>query len=116
MVSCATTGCWRHDRNQKELCIKFHRFPKNNEIRLKWVKDCKQDDLLPADVVRVCSEYSDETDCLRDLKNELFIIPVKLKLKPEAVPYLNLIANIRVLNHIKYNDERILRSEMFVRK
>ena len=111
MVCCAVVGCSNHDRQQKELGIKFHRFPKDNQVRLKWINACKRADSFSPDVARVCSMHFDKSDYLRDLKAELMNDLVKLNLKPDAVPHLNMPGSSGNLNQIVSNDDRRARAE-----
>lgn len=90
MVCCAIGGCTNHGRHQKELGILFHRFPKNAEIRLRWINACKRSDQFNSDIARVCSAHFDESDYIRDLQNELLSLPLRRKLKLDAIPHLNL--------------------------
>ena len=79
-----------HDRHQKGLGINFHCFPKDNEIKSKWINACKRTDSFTVHIARVCSVHFDESDYIRDLKSELLNLPKKHVLKPNAVPHLNL--------------------------
>lgn len=84
MVCCAVAGCSNHVRHQKDLDIKFHRFPKNSEIKLKWINACKRADSFSVDNARVCSVHFDDLDYIRDLKSELLNLPIRRILRPEA--------------------------------
>lgn len=54
MECCAIAGCSRHLRQQKDLGIIFHSFPKNNEIRLRWITAWKRTDKFLVDTACVC--------------------------------------------------------------
>lgn len=105
MVCCAIAGCTHHTRHQKELGFTFHRFPKNKELRLKWIHACKRADSFSVNEARVCSEHFDDSDYLRDLKSELLNLPAKRVLKPDAVPHLNLPVSSVVACKEKINDK-----------
>ncbi|XP_067014525.2 uncharacterized protein [Anabrus simplex] len=89
MVICAVAGCSNHDRHQKDLDIKFHRFPRNSEIQLKWINACKRANSFTVGNARVCSVHFDDSDYIRDLKHELLNLPIRRVLRPEAVPHLH---------------------------
>lgn len=59
----------------------FHAFPKNLELRKKWIKFCN---LKPSDdesKFQVCSDHFSESDYEEDLKAKLLSNTVKRKLK-----------------------------------
>lgn len=108
-------SCSFQDRQQKESSIKFHRFPKDSEIKCKWINNCRRSDLFSVRVVRVCSTHFDENNSLHDLNSKLLNLLMKL-IKTDAIPHLNLPEYSTVLNHfmLHYNciiwvDERNVR-------
>lgn len=69
----------------------YHRFPQDSESRKKWVQACKRNDgLLNPLTALVCSNHFRPSDYERDLKNELLGLPLRNRLKKEAVPSLKL--------------------------
>lgn len=68
----------------------FHRFPRDKEVRLKWINACNRLDALNPDTGRVCSEHFKESDYVRYLKNELLNLPLKRILKADAGPTFKL--------------------------
>ena len=71
----------------KEQTVVYHQFPLNEEVRKKWIVACKRDDKnLNPSTASVCSTHFLSTDYERDLRNELLGIPIRKKLKKNAVP------------------------------
>ena len=80
---CAVALC----SSPKEQTVVYHRFPLNEEVRKKWIVACKRDDKnLNPSTASVCSTHFLSTDYERDLRNELLGIPIRKKLKKNAVP------------------------------
>uniref|UniRef100_A0A0A9WNX9 THAP domain-containing protein 6 n=1 Tax=Lygus hesperus TaxID=30085 RepID=A0A0A9WNX9_LYGHE len=88
MVCCAIAGCTNHGRHRKYKGIRFYQFPKNPELKAKWIIACGRADPLNVSTANVCSVHFQDSDYQRDLKNELLKLPLKLRLKPDAVPNL----------------------------
>ncbi|XP_014290999.2 THAP domain-containing protein 3 [Halyomorpha halys] len=64
---CIANGC-RNRRTSPSLTgITFHRFPKNEYLREKWVKATKRGDWQPSEYSRLCSEHFLEEDFNRTL-------------------------------------------------
>lgn len=64
----------------------YHRFPKNVSVQRSWISRCKREDNINVDSARICSDHFLADDYVRDLKNELLGLPVRKRLKPDAVP------------------------------
>ena len=47
MVHCVAFGCSNGEKATKERGVSFHRFPRNDETRRKWVVALKLNKLLP---------------------------------------------------------------------
>lgn len=92
MVSCAVSCCKQYKKNKTNSSngIILHSFPKDEELRAKWVNACRRVVRFNPDTCRVCSEHFDENDYVRDLYAELLNINRKKKLKNDAVPHLKL--------------------------
>lgn len=83
MVEGCRNAAFKTRTNDKS--VKYHSFPKNEEMRLKWIKALRRsDDWVPDNTSYVCSEHFQSTDFERDLKAELLNLPPKKILKPEG--------------------------------
>ena len=71
MVGCSAIGC-SNNSNDKELS--FHRLPKNNETRKKWLQMMKRVDIVEGQKVVLCSAHFVSDDFKRDLKVKTLII------------------------------------------
>lgn len=109
MVCCAVAGCINSCRLQKKLNFIWHRFPKDNETRQKWINTCRRADSFSVDSARICSVHFDDSDYLRDLKSELLNLPPKRVLKPSSVPHLNLPVVSATTTVEKPSDDRKVR-------
>jgi len=70
--------------------IKYHSFPKNSySIQQIWMKACNRD-FHSIKNAKICSRHFTPESYERDLRNELLGIPVRKKLKHDAVPTLHL--------------------------
>ncbi|KRT83134.1 hypothetical protein AMK59_3135 [Oryctes borbonicus] len=73
--------------------ITFHRFPKakvSKTARAEWIRRCQRADKFNPDTSQICSIHFCETDYERDLQNELLNLPIKKRLKKDAIPTLYL--------------------------
>jgi hypothetical protein len=105
---CAVAIC----SNPKDDSTFYHRFPKNNELRKKWVLACKRDDQFNPSTSTVCSNHFLPTDYERDFRNELLGLPVKKRLQKEAFPTINIHPNSSTkLSTVKIQEERKKRVE-----
>ena len=44
MPNCAVFGCDNYTRKTKGMAVKYHSFPKDNELSAKWIIACKRQD------------------------------------------------------------------------
>ena len=65
---CAVFGCFS---NGKKKEVSFYRFPRDEEIRQKWIHSCKRRDNFNTATHRICSKHFANTAYRRDLKHEL---------------------------------------------
>jgi hypothetical protein len=105
---CAVAIC----SNPKDDSILYHRFPKNKELRKKWIVACKREDQFNPSTSTVCSNHFLPTDYERDLRNELLGLPVKKRLRKDAFPtvYINPNSSTK-LSSVKIQEERRTRIE-----
>ena len=71
--------------------VKFFRFPKDQEIRAKWIEICKKTDNFNADNALICSVHFSTEDYADDMKSRLLGIKPpqnKRTLNDDAVPKL----------------------------
>ncbi len=102
---CAVAIC----SNSKDNSTLYHRFPKNKELRKKWVVACKREDQFNPSTSTVCSNHFLPTDYERDLRNELLGLPVKKRLRKDAFPTVNI--NPTKLSSVKIQEEKMKRIE-----
>jgi len=79
---CAVAVC----HSPKGEGISYHRFPKDPNLRQKWINACLRKDAFRPDFAQVCSQHFIDDDFDRDLRNELLGLPTKRKLKASAIP------------------------------
>lgn len=86
---CAVRGC-RSARVKNNKDIRFHRFPKDEELKQKWIALCG----MPRNCSGyICSLHFESTAFERNLKYELLGLPVPpacIRFKQGAVPTLHL--------------------------
>ena len=88
---CAVFGCNSNSGRNGDLI--FHTFPKNEELRKKWIHLCKREGRINANSSRICSLHFESSAYARNLQYELLGIPLPRKLvrlKDDAVPILSL--------------------------
>ena len=88
-VVCAVATC----PSPKDNDTTYHRFPKDNEFRQKWLIACKRADKINPNTSTVCSQHFKADNYERDLKNELLGLPLRKRLKPGAIPSENLLSS-----------------------
>ena len=84
--SCSAYGC--SNRSAKGGPQSFHRFPKNQELRRKWIVAAKREKFEPSEYSCICSDNflpSDYNFCPSSDKN-FSAANCKPVLKPDAVP------------------------------
>lgn len=95
---CTVATCHNSAQKTTGSGIIYHSFPKNASIRAIWVQRCKREGKWNPDSCSVCSTHFKESDYQRDLKSELLNIPIKKRLKADAVPSVNLPQSSSVSN------------------
>lgn len=88
MPNCgAVYGCYSNYRNNNG--ITFHRCPKNDEVKKKWISLCRRQDPINGNRAVICSLHFDPNAYERDLKYELLNLPVPehlVRIKEGALP------------------------------
>ena len=87
-ANCAVRGCGSNYRH-KLPNISFHPFPKDVELRKKWMEVCQTKENPSS--VRVCSRHFKDDDFERILRYELLNLPVpknRKTLKTGRIPTL----------------------------
>ncbi|XP_067134736.1 THAP domain-containing protein 2-like [Centruroides vittatus] len=90
MPNCCVAVCENYNQKTKGSNVIYHSFPKHPTLRSKWIHACKQEDKVNVENATVCSAHFLKDDYERDLKAEFLNIPSRRRLKPDAVPSLNL--------------------------
>ena len=86
-IACSVRGCGNTSRQRDKCRSFFHTFPvKDKELCAEWVRRCRNLTIGNMHNARVCSDHFTPEDYLRDLKHELLNLPLRKKLKPDAVP------------------------------
>lgn len=107
--SCAVADCPNlSNKTKSDSAIIYHAFPKDKCIRAAWVAKCKRKDKINGQFARVCSEHFTREDYVRDLENELLGLPLRRKLKPEAIPSVFPLRSVP--NPKVRNNDRIIRN------
>lgn len=86
MVYCAAFGC--HNDSKKERNVSFHRFPKNENLRKRWIAKLSRENFEISKHTVLCSEHFEPTCFERDLGAELLGTKPKSTLKSDAIPTL----------------------------
>ncbi|GLV44833.1 uncharacterized protein CBL_14596 [Carabus blaptoides fortunei] len=91
MPRCFVTNCGNYYSKTKSTDVIYHVFPNCKKLAIQWMILCaKETQGQPPKYARVCSNHF-SSDCYqRDLQHELLGLPIRKKLKPEAVPDLHL--------------------------
>ncbi|XP_014287938.1 THAP domain-containing protein 1 [Halyomorpha halys] len=97
-----------NDQNEK---ITLHRFPKKPELRNIWLEKCQKKGNWNVDYGYICSEHFLKDDFKRDLQAELLGYKGRRKLKPFAVPSLNLPGGNTIINKIPSEIEVLCEKE-----
>jgi len=85
---CAVAQC-RNTSNDKakQPDLIHHRFPTRNPTLTKtWLHFCRRKDAVNVHNARICSNHFQHSDYERDMEHELLGLPLRKKLKPDAVP------------------------------
>lgn len=83
---CTVAVCTNSHSKTKQDGVIYHSFPRDPEMRSKWVRLCGRKGKWNPDSCSICSEHFLPEDYERDLKAELLNLPSKKKLKISAVP------------------------------
>ena len=88
--SCAVAECKNHvARGQRPPGLILHFFPpKSSPVFKMWVNNCKRAEQFNRNTDVVCSDHFLLSACQRDLQNELLGLPLRRRLKKDAVPTL----------------------------
>ncbi|XP_042241302.1 uncharacterized protein LOC121878935 isoform X2 [Homarus americanus] len=92
---CYVTGCISNYRHHDKSLI-FHRFPKDEKLREKWVLLCRPQNYINPDTARICNHHFKLSDYERTLKYELLQLPTpknQIRLKRGTLPTLMLPAS-----------------------
>lgn len=92
MPQCFVSNCTNYyGKTRGKEKVMYHIFPTKHELAAKWSILCgyKKDFKAPP-YARVCSEHFSPNCYQRDLQHELLGLPLRKKLKAEAVPNRNL--------------------------
>nr|CAD7206195.1 unnamed protein product [Timema douglasi] len=84
VASCSAYNC--QERYVKGGDITFHSFPKNEELKKKWVLLTRRQNFIPTQASKLCSKHF-TSDCFdNDSQCQSTTIRKKTKLKQDAVP------------------------------
>uniref|UniRef100_A0A1B6C7I1 THAP-type domain-containing protein n=1 Tax=Clastoptera arizonana TaxID=38151 RepID=A0A1B6C7I1_9HEMI len=83
---CTVAVCNNSHAKTKGKGVKYYHFPKDPEVRSRWVHLCRREGKWNPDSCLVCSEHFLPEDYERDLKSELLNLPIKRRLKKTAIP------------------------------
>lgn len=92
MPQCFVSNCSNYyGKTRGKVKVMYHIFPTKPELVAKWSVLCgyKKDFKAPP-YARVCSEHFGPNSYQRDLQHELLGLPLRKKLKADAVPNRNL--------------------------
>uniref|UniRef100_A0A6P7GX03 Uncharacterized protein LOC114343956 n=1 Tax=Diabrotica virgifera virgifera TaxID=50390 RepID=A0A6P7GX03_DIAVI len=91
MPQCYVSTCSNYyGKTRGNTKIIYHMLPTAPEMISQWIKVCRTDFEPPPLHARVCSEHFSENCYQRDLQHELLGLPLRKKLKYDAIPDLNL--------------------------
>ena len=79
MVGCSAWGCSKRSGRDK---VTFHRFPKDTEIRQKWINAVNRENFNPSLNTALCSDHFEANSFVEELDKPL----VRRRLYPEAIP------------------------------
>ena len=91
---CYVAGC--DSIYGKKANVLLHVFPKDEELRRKWINLCARKGTITPATPKICSRHFDQAMYERNLKYELLALPVpnqQKRLKPGALPTLYLPKN-----------------------
>ena len=74
--NCAAFNCFTDKNKDSDKHILLHRFPKNENLRKRWIYLCVRKDRINVANARVCSLHFDRDSYKRNMKYGLLCIPV----------------------------------------
>lgn len=87
MPQCFVTNCGNYyGKTRGNSKIIYHMFPSSADLALKWSEVCRGEKILPPAYSRVCSDHFSASCYQRDLQHELLGLPLRRRLRPDAVP------------------------------
>lgn len=92
MPQCLVESCGNYyGKTRGEHKVIYHMLPSNLELQKKWVELCtNKSNAKVNSYARVCSEHFSDSCYRRDLQHELLGLPLRRKLKTDALPDRNL--------------------------
>lgn len=87
--------------------VLYHRFPTDLDQQKLWVNACRRKDYINPKTATICERHFTPESYQRDLKNELLGLPLKKRLKKDAVPTLALKTSLEMGQYedsYDYND------------
>lgn len=98
MPQCIVSSCSNYYKKTRDNpSVIYHTFPASTTRAQKWLELCgvkKQ----RTNFARICSEHFSPKCYRRDLQHELLGLPLRKKLKPDAVPDINLPSQTNVVD------------------
>lgn len=92
MPQCFVSSCTNYyGKTRGKIQVMYHTFPTKPELTTKWSVLCGyKKDFKPPPYARVCSDHFTPGCYQRDLQHELLGLPLRKKLKADAIPRKNL--------------------------
>lgn len=94
MPQCYVLNCGNYYGKTRGNVI-YHMMPNSLRLRNKWIELCRGKSANCTTYARVCSEHFSSLCYRRDLQHELLGLPLRRKLKNDAVPDSNLPTFVR---------------------
>lgn len=91
MPQCFVTTCGNYyGKTRGNSKIIYHMFPSSEDLALKWSEVCRGEKIRPPAYSRVCSDHFSPSCYQRDLQHELLGLPLRRRLRPDALPDRNI--------------------------
>lgn len=93
MPQCFVSTCGNYYGKTRKASsgIIYHMFPQSRTLALKWAEVCGgKKGCLPPTYTRVCSQHFSTGCYQRDLQHELLGLPLRRRLKSDAIPDMGL--------------------------
>lgn len=91
MPQCYVSSCGNcYLKTRGNSSVIYHTFPTSPTRAKKWLEACGETKKLSSNHARVCSAHFSPKCYRRDLQHELLGLPLRKKLKSDAVPDINL--------------------------